>query len=101
MRVEKNTYRLLEMLAERKIRATFFILGWVAERCGGLVDEIVKAGHEVGSHGYAHQMIQQDKQKDFCDDVRRAKSILENQTGVVVKSYRAPSYSITTRTLWA
>jgi polysaccharide deacetylase family protein (PEP-CTERM system associated) len=101
MRVEKNTYRVLEMLAEHRIRATFFILGWVAERCKGLVAEIVKAGHEIGSHGYAHQMIRQSGQKDFRDDIFRAKSILEDQTGIAVKSYRAPSYSITSSTLWA
>lgn len=101
MRVEKNTYRLLEMLAARKIRATFFILGWVAQRCASLVSEIVKAGHEVGSHGYAHQMIARGRQKDFRDDILMAKSILEDQLGIAVKSYRAPSYSITSSTLWA
>lgn len=101
LRVEKNTYRLLEMLAARKIRATFFILGWVAQRCGALVADILKADHEIGSHGYAHQMIGRGRQKDFREDIMRAKSILEDQTGRAVKSYRAPSYSITSSTLWA
>jgi polysaccharide deacetylase family protein (PEP-CTERM system associated) len=100
-RVEKNTYRLLEMLAARKIRATFFVLGWVAQRCAALVADISKAGHEIGSHGYAHQMIDRGRQKDFREDIMRAKSILEDQTGNAVKSYRAPSYSITSTTLWA
>jgi polysaccharide deacetylase family protein (PEP-CTERM system associated) len=101
MRVEKNTYRLLELLAARNIRATFFILGWVAERCVALVTEIFKAGHEIGSHGYGHQMIRCGGQKDFREDIFRAKSLLEGQLGVAVKSYRAPSYSITAETLWA
>lgn len=101
MRVEKNTYRLLEMLAARKIRATFFVLGWVAERCAALVAEILKGGHEIGCHGYAHQMIGRGRREDFRDDILRAKSILEDQLGIAVKSYRAPSYSITSSTLWA
>ena len=101
MRVEKNTYHLLEMLAAREIHATFFILGWVAQRCAALVAAISNAGHEIGSHGYAHQMIGRGRQKDFRDDILRSKSILEDQLGRVVKSYRAPSYSITSSTLWA
>jgi polysaccharide deacetylase family protein (PEP-CTERM system associated) len=101
LRVEENTYRLLEMLAARNIHATFFVLGWVAQRCAPLVADILKAGHEIGSHGYAHQMIARGRQKDFREDVRRSKSILEDQLGRAVKSYRAPSYSITSSTLWA
>jgi polysaccharide deacetylase family protein (PEP-CTERM system associated) len=100
-RVEKNTYRLLEMLAARNIRATFFILGWVAERCSGLVTAIFKAGHEIGSHGYHHQMIGRGDEKAFRDDIVRAKGILEDGLGKSIKSYRAPSYSITVKTLWA
>jgi polysaccharide deacetylase family protein (PEP-CTERM system associated) len=73
----------------------------VAQRCGALVADISKAGHEIGSHGYAHQMIGRGRQKDFRKDIMRAKSILEDQTGNAVKSYRAPSYSITSNTLWA
>lgn len=100
-RVEQNTYRLLEILAARKIRATFFILGWVAERCSHLVAEIFNAGHEIGSHGYNHQMIGRGDEKTFRDDILRAKGILEDRLGKAIKSYRAPSYSITSKTLWA
>ena len=100
-RVERNTYRLLEHFEDRRIRATFFILGWVAERCPGLVQDIVKAEHEIGSHGYSHQMIGRADAKSFRTDVLRSKVILEDQTGSAVKSYRAPSYSITAKTLWA
>jgi polysaccharide deacetylase family protein (PEP-CTERM system associated) len=101
MRVENNTYRLLELLERRCIHATFFILGWVAERCPGLVRDIFKGGHEIGSHGYSHQMISRGDEKSFRRDISRAKSILEDQIGSKVKGYRAPSYSITSNTLWA
>jgi len=100
-RVEQNTYRLLEILAARKIHATFFVLGWVAERCSHLVTEIFNSGHEIGSHGYHHQMIGRGGEKAFRDDICRAKKILEDRLGKAVKSYRAPSYSITSNTLWA
>jgi polysaccharide deacetylase family protein (PEP-CTERM system associated) len=101
LRVEHNTYRLLELLERRRIHATFFILGWVAERCPSLVRDIFKAGHEIGSHGYSHQMISRGDEKTFRSDLKRAKSILEDQIGVNIKCYRAPSYSITSNTLWA
>lgn len=101
MRVESNTYRLLELLDRRAVRATFFMLGWVAERCPSLVRHILDGGHEIGSHGYGHQMISRGDEKTFRRDVGRAKSILEDQTGTKVRGYRAPSYSITSKTLWA
>ena len=101
LRVENNTFRLLELLGERGIKATFFVLGWVAERCPNLVRDIFKSGHEIGSHGYNHQMIGRADERCFQEDSCRAKSILENLLGVAIKSYRAPSYSITTKTLWA
>ena len=101
MRVESNTYRLLELLDRRAVRATFFMLGWVAERCPSLVRHILDGGHEIGSHGYGHQMIGRGDEKTFRRDVGRAKSILEDQTGTKIKGYRAPSYSITSKTLWA
>jgi polysaccharide deacetylase family protein (PEP-CTERM system associated) len=101
MRVANNTYRLLELLEQRGIHATFFILGWVAERCPSLVRDIFNAGHEIGSHGYGHQMISRGDEKSFRSDIGHAKSILEDQIGVDVKCFRAPSYSITTKTLWA
>ena len=101
MRVADNTYRLLEHLDRRSIRATFFILGWVAERCPGLVRDIFKSGHEMGSHGYNHQMICHGDEDTFRSDLTRAKAILEDQIGAKVKCYRAPSYSITSDSLWA
>jgi polysaccharide deacetylase family protein (PEP-CTERM system associated) len=101
MRVEQNTYRLLEHLERRCIRATFFILGWVAERCPSLVRDIFRRGHEIGSHGYSHQMICRGDVESFRCDLNRAKAILEDQIGVEIKCYRAPSYSITADSLWA
>lgn len=100
-RVENNTYRLLEIFQRRGVRATFFILGWVAERCPDLVRDIFKAGHEIGSHGYSHQMIDRGNEKIFREDIQRAKSILEEQLSIGIRCYRAPSYSITAKTLWA
>ena len=100
-RVERNTYRLLELFSSKRVRATFFILGWVAERFPRLVQAIGKAGHRVGCHGYAHQVIYKGSDIDFRKDVRRAKQIIEDVTGIRIISYRAPSYSITAKTLWA
>ena len=101
MRVENNTRRLLEMFGRRGIHATFFVLGWVAEHCPELIREISKAGHEIGCHGYSHQMIGRGDENDFRDDIRRAKSVIEQLIGGAVKCYRAPSYSVTAHTLWA
>jgi polysaccharide deacetylase family protein (PEP-CTERM system associated) len=100
-RVEKNTYRLLEIFEEKDVRATFFILGRVAERCPALVRDIFRAGHEIGSHGYGHQMIDRGDERMFRDDINQAKSILEEQLSREITCYRAPSYSITAQTLWA
>jgi polysaccharide deacetylase family protein (PEP-CTERM system associated) len=101
IRVERNTYRILELLERRAIHATFFILGWVAERFPILIRDIYAAGHEIGSHGYGHQMITRADTKTFRNDVSRAKFVIENETGTKVNSFRAPSYSITAKTLWA
>jgi polysaccharide deacetylase family protein (PEP-CTERM system associated) len=100
-RVEQNTLRLLEMFACRQVRGTFFVLGWVAERFPGLVQAIRKAGHSVGCHGYAHRPIYEGNKLDFRDDVRRARHTIEDIAGIRVTSFRAPSYSITSETLWA
>ena len=101
MRVEHNTRSILEMLDCRGIRATFFVLGWVAERCPALVRDICAAGHEIGCHGYGHQMIGRGDERDFSNDIRRAKAVLEQLSGTAIRCYRAPSYSVTVRTLWA
>jgi len=101
VRVERNTFRLLEILGRRNVKATFFILGWVADRCPALVRAIVDSGHEIGSHGYGHQMLTRGSQANFRADLTRAKSAIEDQTGSRVTCFRAPSYSITSKTLWA
>jgi polysaccharide deacetylase family protein (PEP-CTERM system associated) len=100
-RVVRNTGRLLEVLADAGVRATFFVLGWVAERHPELVREIVAGGHELASHGYAHRLVYDLTPRQFRDDVRRSKALLESAGGVPVLGYRAPSYSITPQSLWA
>jgi polysaccharide deacetylase family protein (PEP-CTERM system associated) len=100
-RVCANTDRLLDILDERGVRGTFFILGWVAERFPDLVRRIAWAGHEIASHGYAHRLVYDQTPEAFRDDVRRAKALLEATAGVPVLGFRAPSYSITARSLWA
>jgi len=100
-RVVANTTRLLDLFDEFHVRSTFFVLGWVAERNPGLVRTIASRGHEVASHGYAHRLIYDQTPAAFRDDVRRAKGLLENAADRPVIGYRAPSYSITPRSLWA
>jgi polysaccharide deacetylase family protein (PEP-CTERM system associated) len=100
-RVCGNTDRLLDVLSEYNVRGTFFVLGWVAERHPALVTRIVAAGHEVASHGYGHRLVYDQTPDAFREDVRRAKGLLEHATGVAVAGYRAPSYSIVPRSLWA
>jgi polysaccharide deacetylase family protein (PEP-CTERM system associated) len=100
-RVSANTDRILEVFAEHSVSATFFVLGWVAERFPLLVSRIADAGHEVASHGYAHRLIYDQTRAAFRDDVRRSKDLLESASGCRVDGFRAPSYSITSRTLWA
>jgi polysaccharide deacetylase family protein (PEP-CTERM system associated) len=100
-RVVRNNERLLEMFAEAGITATFFVLGWVAERYPSIVRKIREGNHELASHGYGHQLIYSLTPEQFREDVRRAKDLLEDQGGVAVAGYRAPSYSITKQSLWA
>jgi polysaccharide deacetylase family protein (PEP-CTERM system associated) len=100
-RVSDNTTRVLDLFAARGVKGTFFVLGWVAERNPKLVRRIVADGHELASHGYDHtRVIYMDATK-FRDDVTRTKRILEDLGGVAVSGYRAPSYSIGARNLWA
>jgi polysaccharide deacetylase family protein (PEP-CTERM system associated) len=94
-RVERNTMRILEILAGQEARATFFILGWVAERQPGLIRRIAEQGHEIASHGYGHDLLYNLSPDEFRADVSRCKSILEDLTGQQVRGYRAPSFSIT------
>jgi polysaccharide deacetylase family protein (PEP-CTERM system associated) len=100
-RVERNVELLLGMLADAGAQATFFMLGWIAERYPELVRRIVAEGHELASHGYAHQRATDQSRADFLDDIRRAKSLLENLAGVEVKGYRAPSFSVGDSNPWA
>ena len=101
LRVDDNTRRILEMLDEFAVKATFFVLGWVAERLPALVREIQRRGHEVACHGYAHELIYSIGPDSFRQDIRKAKGILEDICGEKVHGYRAPSYSITKQSLWA
>ena len=97
LRVEKNTNELLDLLDSfsTPIQATFFILGWVAERYPDLVREIQKRGHEVASHGFDHHLCYNQSPDDLRDDLLRSKELLEDLTGSQVAGYRAPSFSIT------
>ncbi len=96
-----NVHNLLELLENHQTRATFFILGWIAERYPRLVQEIDRAGHEIASHGYRHRLIYDLDRETFRDYVRRAKGLLEDVTGKPVLGYRATSFSIVSQTLWA
>jgi polysaccharide deacetylase family protein (PEP-CTERM system associated) len=100
-RVVVNTDRLLALFDETDVRATFFVLGWVAERFPGLVARIAEAGHEIASHGYDHGLVYDKTAAAFLADLRRAGAAIKHATGVRVTGYRAPSFSITDRSLWA
>ena len=100
-RVERNMDRILEMLALQDTKATFFTLGWIAQRYPQLVRRIVDGGHELASHGYGHERASDLTEAAFLDDITRAKSILEDLGGVAVRGYRAPSFSIGKGNLWA
>ncbi|MGH7797284.1 MAG: XrtA system polysaccharide deacetylase [Candidatus Binatia bacterium] len=100
-RVHNSTLKILDLLARHNIQATFFILGWVAEHTPGVVKEIQAAGHEIGSHGYNHQLIYQQTPEEFAADLRRSLEIIEGITGRKVLGFRAPSFSVTKRSLWA
>jgi len=100
-RVERNTRSVLELLAKFDLRATFFVLGWVARRYPSLVREIQAAGHELGCHSFAHRLVYEQTPEEFRTDTRRALAAIEDAAGVPVRAYRAPSFSITERSLWA
>ena len=100
-RVERNVERILALLQERNACATFFTLGWIAERYPALVRRIVAAGHELASHGYGHERVSDLSEAQFFQDIHRAKALLEDIAGVPVQGYRAPSFSIGQGNLWA
>jgi polysaccharide deacetylase family protein (PEP-CTERM system associated) len=100
-RVEANTERILNLLAEKGVQGTFFILGWVAEKSPGLVKRIAAAGHEIACHGFSHRLIYSQSESEFREETTRAKGFLENLLGQPVLGYRAASFSITRESLWA
>jgi polysaccharide deacetylase family protein (PEP-CTERM system associated) len=100
-RAARNVGRLLRLLDAARVRATFFVLGWVAEREPALVPHLAGAGHEVASHGYSHRMISQQTPAEFASDLARSLAVLRAQSGQPVRGYRAPSFSVVSRTLWA
>ncbi|NOZ23702.1 MAG: DUF3473 domain-containing protein [Planctomycetes bacterium] len=99
--VVRETLSILELLDRHGVRATFFILGWVAERHAELVREIAMRGHEIASHGYAHELVYRMSRADFRDDLQRSLDILCDVAGNGIKGYRAPSFSITNGCEWA
>jgi polysaccharide deacetylase family protein (PEP-CTERM system associated) len=100
-RVALGTYRLLDLLARHNTLATFYVLGWVAERFPELVRDIQSAGHEIGSHSYWHRLVYELSPDEFRDDLVLSLRAIEDATGQTVTNYRAPSFSITRRSLWA
>ena len=100
-RVERNVMRIIEMLDAHSAKATFFTLGWIAERYPHLVREIVAGGHELASHGYGHLRASDQSESEFRTDITHAKKLLEDISGIAVNGYRAPSFSIGSQNLWA
>jgi polysaccharide deacetylase family protein (PEP-CTERM system associated) len=100
-RVVNNTHRLLDLFDRAHVRATFFVLGWVAERHPALVRRIANAGHEIGSHGFEHRLVYDQSPEEFRNDLRRSREAISGAGSVSVVGYRAPSFSITARSLWA
>ena len=100
-RVVGNTHRVLRLFAEHEVRATFFVMGWVAHRFPDLVRDIRRDGHEIGSHSYWHRLIYRQTPDEFRADLRQSRDVLEDILGEPVTAYRAPSFSITPQSLWA
>jgi polysaccharide deacetylase family protein (PEP-CTERM system associated) len=95
LRVERSVERVLELMADARARGTFFVLGWVAERCPALVRRIAAEGHEVASHGFGHELLPSLTTEQLRADLGRSKQVLEELVGASVRGYRAPSFSIT------
>jgi polysaccharide deacetylase family protein (PEP-CTERM system associated) len=100
-RCEQNVHRLLALLDERRVRGTFFILGWITERSPNLIREIAAAGHEIACHGMSHKLIYRQTREEFREETRRSKQLLEDLIGKTVSGYRAASFSIVKSSTWA
>ncbi len=100
-RVERNVDRILQLLDDGRARATFFMLGWIAQKYPLLVRRIVETGHELASHGFDHRRASEQSPAEFSADIRRAKALLEELSGEEVKGYRAPSFSVGPANAWA
>jgi polysaccharide deacetylase family protein (PEP-CTERM system associated) len=100
-RVERNSDAVLALFDTAGVKGTFFTLGWVAERYPALIRRIVDAGHEIASHGYAHERVFNFTPKEFAADIEKARKLIEDASGAKVTGYRAPSFSIDQRTPWA
>ncbi|MEW8375526.1 MAG: XrtA system polysaccharide deacetylase [Candidatus Thiodiazotropha sp.] len=100
-RVERNTHKLLEIFAQYNTKGTFFVLGWIAERFPNLINEIEQAGHEIASHGYSHDLVYNQTIDKFREETGRTKEILENIINKPIYGYRAASYSIVQKSIWA
>lgn len=100
-RVERNTSIFLNILSEYDLKATFFVLGWVAEKYPNIIREIDNAGHEIACHSYYHRLVYNLSPREFRDETLKSKDLLENIIGKKIIGYRAPSYSITKKSLWA
>src|SRR5258706_8236642 len=101
LRVERSTETVLQCCARAGVRGTFFVLGWVADRCPNLVRRFAAAGHEVAYHGYSHRFVYDQEPAEFLEDVRRTRAMLEDLAGAPVLGYRAPYFSLVARTPWA
>lgn len=101
MRVERNCDAVLDLFAQAGVTGTFFTLGWIAERAPTLMRRIAEAGHEMASHGWAHERVFRLGRKAFREDLARSRKVLEDVSGAAVRGYRAPSFSIDARTPWA
>jgi polysaccharide deacetylase family protein (PEP-CTERM system associated) len=100
-RVVGNTHRLLDLFEQSSVRGTFFVLGWVAERYPQLVKDIAAGGHEIACHGFSHRLVYEQSPKEFYEETLRSKKVLEDIAGSAVLGYRAASYSIVRKSLWA
>jgi len=100
-RIEGNCEKILSILNEHKMHATFFVLGWIAERYPILIRTIFNEGHEISSHGFNHRMVYHQSKDAFREDIMKTQSILEDITGIKIKGYRAPTFSINNKSLWA